>query len=314
MKHPTDAKNARFGLRDDHGRLELVTPEGVPLPFRVAELGHRVLAFLLDALIIALVLAMLGVAAAMTMHEGALALVLLLSFLLVNFYFMFFEQRFEGQTPGKRVQRLRVVDAAGGQLSVEAVIVRNLTRYAEVILPLTVLLAPGTVWPDAPPWHGFLLGGWMLAFGAVPLLNAGRRRLGDFAAGTVVIRAPNTELLADLVASAVVQKPAVMPAAADVPLVFTDEQLSHYGIYELQVLEEVLRRPQDYGDRDGLRQVRTKIQTKIGGPETTADDLKFLQAFYAAQRAHLEQRLRLGDRREDKFDTDDGSQSKTDVS
>lgn len=313
MTRRNEARGDRIPLGDDHPRLELVTPEGVPLPFRVAELGHRLVAFLLDAAIIGGVLTLLGGVAVMTMSEGALALVLLASFLLTNFYFMYFEQRADGQTPGKRVQRLRVVDAAGGALAVEAVIVRNLTRYAEVVLPLTALLAPESVWPDAPPWHGFLLGGWMVVFGLVPLLNPGRRRLGDFAAGTVVVREPRTELLADLVASAGVGEETAKVAVASAPVAFTDRQLSHYGIYELQVLEEMLRRPQTYGSADGLRQVRLKIEKKIGGPESAAGDLAYLQAFYVAQRAHLEERLRLGDRREDKYDTGDGPQSKTDV-
>ena len=62
-----------------------------------------------------------------------------ISFLLRSFYFTFFELRWKGATPGKRSLGLRVIDAHGGALSSDAVLVRNLTREVEVFLPLAAL-------------------------------------------------------------------------------------------------------------------------------------------------------------------------------
>ncbi len=81
---------------------------------------------------------------------------------------------------------------------------------------------------------------------------------------------------------------------------FSRAQLEIYGIYELQTLEEVLRQkgPQSGETR---REVARRIQNKIAweGAED-ADPERFLKAFYAALRAHLETRMLFGERRKDK--------------
>jgi hypothetical protein len=191
-----------------------------------------------------------------------------------------------------------VVDAKGGQLSVELVIVRNLTRDLEIFVPLTVLVAPSIVWPGTPWWGWILACIWLVFFAFMPLLNRQRRRVGDLVAGTMVIRTPQTRLLSDI-AEKVVSDPQRTEKAG---ISFTDTQLSNYGIYELQVLEEVLRNPAAYGDREGVAQIRAKIQERIGWTGPSVGNIQFLRAFYTAQRAHLEQKLLLGKRREDKFD------------
>jgi hypothetical protein len=190
-----------------------------------------------------------------------------------------------------------VIDAGGGQLSVEAVIVRNLTRDVETFLPLTVLVAPQILWPDAPVWALPVAGIWALVLGLVPLFNKQHRRLGDMVAGTVVIAAPQVALLGDMAAS----RASAPSRPGKREPVFTKAQLAVYGIYELQVLEKILR---GSGYEDTARQmaaVRENICRKIGWKDAVEDDLAFLQAFYAAQRAHLEGRMLMGERREDKF-------------
>jgi hypothetical protein len=50
-----------------------------------------------------------------------------------------------------------------------------------------------------------------------------------------------------------------------------------------------------------VRTVSQKVREKIRYDGKVADDERFLREFYAAQRAHLEQKLLFGQRREDKF-------------
>jgi hypothetical protein len=133
----------------------------------------------------------------------------------------------------------------------------------------------------------------------MPLLNPHRRRVGDLIAGTVVIAAPQAELLGDLADR---ERGGNAGARAEGGFTFTRPQLSVYGVYELQVLEKVLRRSGFDASPEQLALIREKICARIGWEQEVADDFAFLKAFYAAQRAHLEGRMLLGQRREDKFD------------
>ncbi|HEY0991629.1 MAG TPA: hypothetical protein VGD80_31470, partial [Kofleriaceae bacterium] len=91
------------------------------------------------------------------------------------------------------------------------------------------------------------------------------------------------------------------PAAAHV---FSDAQLGIYGIYELQVLEGVLRiSPGDSAHLEAVRTVAEKVRNKIRYEGRVTDDERFLREFYVAQRAHLEQKMLFGQRRQDKFST-----------
>ncbi len=287
-------------LAPEERRREVVTPEGVPIRFTIAPAGDRVAALLLDLLLVlAIVLGMIvplfwlavrGAVAA----DVVFATFILAAFLVWTFYFAFFELSWAGQTPGKRKLGLRVVDSSGGALRAEAVLARNLTREAELLLPLLALSAGEAVFPGAPAIARLAAVAWLGVFGFLPLFNRDRLRVGDLLAGTVVVRQPGAALLEDLSAA---------PAAARAPDVsFTDAQLDVYGIYELQVLEQVLR--QDGPARAAaLDAVAAKIREKLGFEGAVAAE-PFLRTFYAALRGRLEHRMLLGRRREDKHHTD----------
>ncbi len=84
---------------------------------------------------------------------------------------------------------------------------------------------------------------------------------------------------------------------------FSQAQLEAYGIYELQTLESVLR--QDGPGATATRNtVAERIRRKIGWAGAEAPDSEdFLDAYYRALRAHLEKRMLMGKRRENKYDT-----------
>jgi hypothetical protein len=79
---------------------------------------------------------------------------------------------------------------------------------------------------------------------------------------------------------------------------FSLQQLDAYGIKELQVLEDVLRR----FDRKAVTVVAARIRQKIGYPAGEESDGAFLSAYYAGLRQRLEARALLGRRRVDKHD------------
>lgn len=296
----------RYLVRREKGlRREVITPEGVPIGFTLAQAGDRAAAFGLDMLIIygsVLVLALLAAfASGSEMSESwAMPLVLVLVFLLQNFYFMFFELRWQGMTPGKRSVGIRVVDAHGGALSADALIARNLVRDVEVFVPLQVLLFSEQLFPGMPGWARFLAVAWAFVFMFMPLFNKDRLRVGDMVAGTLVILAPRAVLLPDV---GYREQPAGAGQAPD--YVFGEEQLGIYGIYELQVLEDLLRKADAGQSRpEALEKVCEQIQRKIGWDAIrsgTVDPQRFLRAFYVALRAHLERKMLFGKRRQDKY-------------
>jgi uncharacterized RDD family membrane protein YckC len=290
----------RRGEEDKKLARQIVTPEGVPLELVLASAGDRAVAFVLD-MVIQIVLTVVvalgfGLAAGDSESSWLAPFVILFVFLLVNFYFAFFELRWQGATPGKRKIGLRVIDARGGQLTSSAVLARNFARELEVWTPLRFLLAGHALGDTTPGWVSLLAGVWTLVFMLMPLFNKDKLRVGDLIAGTRVVRAPDTVLLPDLVAE-------VAPVAgATAAHTFTDAQLAVYGIYELQVLEDLLRKPPGtMGRETAISTVTGTIKQKIGYREATPDEERFLREFYAAQRAHLEQKMLFGQRREDKF-------------
>jgi uncharacterized RDD family membrane protein YckC len=298
---------ARYLHRRDRGRgREVVTPEGVALDLTLAGAGDRAAAFLLDFIIISaviLVLALLvslGGGGEIDAESGpATAFVLLAAFLLRNFYFMFFEMRWRGTTPGKRIIGIRVIDRDGGPLSSEGIIARNLVRDIEVFVPLPVIFAPEQLWPGAPGWARLLASLWAFAFMLLPLLNKDRLRVGDIVGGTLVVLAPKALLMPDLAGMEVVRA-----QHNEAQYTFTPEHLETYGEYELQVLEGLLRSEHDSLERyQSLDAVCERIKTKIKWPHAqwNVDSERFLREFYAALRARLERNLLLGKRRKDKF-------------
>lgn len=272
----------------------LVTPEGVDLGVELADAGARAAALMIDAVIMLLfgvlmtIVAVFGLFGIGTIGLQPLFIAWLLGFFaLRNLYFILFEGGHRAATPGKRWLHLRVVSRDGTALSIDQVIARNLMREIELFLPLSMLAARqdmGTA--DAATAAFGLI--WAALFLFFPLFNRDRMRIGDLLAGTWVVRAPRHRLALDLAQEAGTDAEAFR---------FTTVQLDAYGIAELQKLEEVLR-----GDNDGaLWTVAEAIRQKIGWKPMLQDARPFLTAYYGALRAHLERKLLLGHRRQDKY-------------
>lgn len=269
-------------------------PEGVPLRFEIAPVGDRALAFLFDLALVVLLLLAAGVVslvfgAILNDRKTGLAVFLLLVFVVRVLYFPLFEARWRGATPGKRRMGMRVIDRKGGVLAPGSIFARNISRELELIAPVGAMAAPDAVFPEGPPYVVAIALLWLLLVLVFPLLNRDRMRIGDLLAGKIVVRTPRVALLSDLAAA-----PKRARAAGHA---FTPEQLDVYGVYELQVLEELLR-SRTPGAGEQRKAVAAKIVSRIGFTGRMESPDRFLADFYAAQRARLERSMLLGRRRE----------------
>jgi uncharacterized RDD family membrane protein YckC len=295
-------------LRADVARRhrELVTPEGLALPLTVASRGARAGALLLDLtlifvgfLVLFFALLAMGIGVFDLTAEDAdgspalefIAVAMILLVFLTRYgYFLFFELGPRGATPGKRALGIRVAARAdgstgGGRLTAEAVIARNLMRDVEVFIPTVFLLSGMGSGLGAVGYAAFA---WLMIFVLFPCFNRDNLRAGDLVAGTWVVEAGRDKLMR------------AMSVAADRTATyrFGEAELSVYGEHELQVLEGVLRQ----GNAQAQRQVVEAICGKIGWEPGAGDEREFLEAFYSALRARLEQGMRFGERKKDKFD------------
>ena len=200
--------------------LDIDTPEGVVLELPVAGLAPRALAWLVDAtlklVLLVLLSALLG-----WMGTTGFGLFLIVLFVVFWGYNTAFELFNHGATPGKRLLGLRVVHANGTPVGAAATIIRNLVRAVDVL--------PGTY-----------------LFGAVSVLMTHQfQRLGDLAAGTVVVYAAKPLRLPVRRDLASKRPPVALDAQAQAALITFSErapQLTEARRQELvAVLEPVLK-------------------------------------------------------------------------
>lgn len=289
----------------------LIPPEGVPLHFPVAGFGVRVGAQITDILITGL--AAIAIVVLLTTTEvlslfwlGSVAMALF--FFIRIPYYVLSELAWNGQTLGKKLMKIKVVANDGGPLTTHALVLRNLMKEAEIFLPATLVLSL-----DAEQLIPSLIAfAWTAGTVLVMFLNPRRRRLGDMMAGTYVIHLPEPRLLKDLSADP-------MPWRDEAEgFTFLSHQLEHYGAYELQTLEKILRaeetRPENDTDKHRREATRAaivdRIRAKIDYADAVPPDthLTFLRTFYNAQREYLEQKQIFGETRADKFHRDQKSE------
>jgi uncharacterized RDD family membrane protein YckC len=154
--------------------VTIETPEGVDLNVTLAGLGSRFVAAVIDGLIQSIViliffvaLGIVGSAAFETGESGTLALAAgaVILFLVAFGYPVLFETLNSGRTPGKAAIGIRVVREGGRPVNFRAAAIRNLLLIVDTLPPVTY------------------------AVGIIAILVSRRnQRLGDMAAGTIVVR------------------------------------------------------------------------------------------------------------------------------
>lgn len=242
-------------------QLQIDTPEQIALELPLAGIGSRFLGLTIDTLI-QFVLYILGVflfAFAVTLvpavgigrylrwipQSWAPAVAILFVFCIYWGYFAFFEIIWKGQTPGKRVAKIRVIKESGRSINAYEAIARNLLRAIDAL--------PG-----------------MYGVGIVcMMLNSQNRRLGDYVAGTVVVHDKRTEEV----------KPEWNTVTEPTT---THPQLSLVAVDELVLIETYLHRRvnMDLTLRDQVAyKIASRITAKTGlqrDPNQSLDD--FLEA------------------------------------
>jgi len=152
--------------------LLIKTPEGISFSLLLASPVTRFLAYVIDLACVAAATTVLGSLLGILNVVGfdfARAIAVLAFFLVQIGYGIGAEWYWRGQTVGKRLLRLRVVDVQGLHLQFSQIVMRNLLRFVDML-------------------PAFYLVGGVTAF-----LNRRGQRLGDLAANTVVVRNPRLD-------------------------------------------------------------------------------------------------------------------------
>jgi uncharacterized RDD family membrane protein YckC len=216
--------------------LVIETPERVPLHFALASIGNRFIACAIDHTI--QMLALFGIIIVFLIIAGfadfgsrlsnapkwVIAILIVLIFLLMSGYFVFFEWIWNGQTPGKRWLKLRVIREDGRPIGFFEAMIRNLLRLFDMM--------------PSPPFY---------SVGLVSVFISDRdQRVGDLVAGTVVVREREAEApaFAEVFASPVADQ-ALRRAWKPVPFTADVNLLTQA---EIEVVESFLRRRWDLKD------------------------------------------------------------------
>jgi uncharacterized RDD family membrane protein YckC len=227
--------------------LVIETPERVELHYVLANVGNRFLAAAIDHLIqLGLMVIVIVAAGALSdwrffnsMNVWAAALTVLAIFAIYWGYFVAFETLWSGQTPGKRMMRLRVVREDGRPVRFFEVFVRNLLRLAIDFQPL-------------PSY----------AIGVVSIIFSARsKRVGDFVAGTVVVKERATEApsLDDIIKISEFEQ-RKLDRTAPAPFIADTRQLS---AQELRAVQTFLKRRYELVEPN-----RTALAMRIAQPLT----------------------------------------------
>jgi len=206
--------------------LNIDTPENVIFNYEVAGIASRCIAAAIDTFILLAIqiviyltlFAVFGVTLGDLRDQGEnalgwiIAILGLIGFALFWGYYIFFEMRWNGQSPGKRKMRLRVVRTDGMPITFTESLIRNLVRLVDFL----------------PAYYGL---GCVVMF-----VNSQGRRLGDLAAGTLIVRDHAPVTLEQVTTSRPpLRWTAESPATIDLPI----ERLT---AQDIQMIEDFLGR------------------------------------------------------------------------
>ena len=254
------------------------TPENVSFTYDIAGIGNRFIGALIDTFIVTCLLVVLNILLfAFLLRDGApfpisdfdgddlgwleglaIALFSLLQFTIFWGYYTLFEFLWTGQTPGKRLVKIRVLRLDGNPIGFVEALLRNLVRPID-----------------------FLPSGYGLGL-VVMFCNQETRRLGDWAAGTVVVRMRTDLSLDSLVAAAA----HTQTNTAETPsLLLEFPHIRRLSTTDYELIRELLARRLS-GDVSNfmLRRLAQAIAVRIDKPKptNTQASVNFLRAVVEA--------------------------------
>jgi uncharacterized RDD family membrane protein YckC len=251
-------------------KISYSTPESVELDFVLAGIGSRAYALFIDYSILTAVwtaFAFLWVTFAIGLMsyltegnvnvEGApawlLAIYVLLNFVLWSGYFILFETIWQGQTPGKRVAKIRVVQDDGRPMRLGQATLRSLLRSVDDFLFLGVFLI---------------------------LFQKREKRIGDLVAGTIVIQTESGDRKSTdfLISPQAKQLAAQLADVADLSQLIPDD----YAVVREYLTRRSKMSTKARNDKslELARQLRTLVKLEEIPQGTTSD--QFLEAVYVA--------------------------------
>lgn len=232
--------------------LDIQTPENVAFGYQVAGIGSRFLASLLDTIIVGLLQVVVLVLLILTLNmlsgstfaeQLSTWLVAILGLIAAVFYwgyYIFFEMLWNGQSPGKRWVGLRVIRADGTPITLSESLIRNLARLID-FLPAAYGVGIVTMFIDKQS-----------------------RRLGDLAAGTLVVQDHASISIRDLSVKRTVH---LRPWAKVSVEGFPVERLTNN---DLNLIENFLQRRDQLTHRDQLAlQILNTLYQRFGLPLLT---------------------------------------------
>ena len=237
--------------------ISIDTPEGVPLELTLAGVGSRFLAAIVDAAIQGATLLVIVLMANLAGSSGpVVAAAIITGFLVFLGYDILFETKASGRTPGKRLTGLRVVRQGGGPVGFRTSAVRNLLRIID-LMPTAYVVGLVTI-----------------------LVTKQNQRLGDMAAGTLVLREVKGKV------------PITPVSPADAELV---EQVQNWDVSgvtpeELATVRRFLERRPGFTPAARARlaqELTTRLHPKVVGPPSEVAAERFLEQVVAAKGARL---------------------------
>lgn len=258
--------------------LSIETPENVAFGYPIAGIGSRFLAALADTLIITileLLIYFLAIFPIIRWQSDSydsslvnwwLAILGLILFSVYWGYYILFELVWNGQSPGKRWQGLRVVRVDGLPIGFSESAIRNLVRLVDFL----------------PAYYGV---------GVVSMfLNSQSRRLGDLAAGTLVVRDRDGLTLASLAAP--IPPPARLPGSAIsrvVPLSVSTLPVERLRSQDIQLAETFMSRRETLPNRASLaRQITQALYQRMNLPWVNPPDTQVEEILASILRAARE--------------------------
>ncbi len=232
--------------------LHIDTPENVMFGYEVVGIGSRFMAALIDSLLIIILelVALFGMQLLFRILSEEignvfLAIYLLLAFAILGGYYTLFEMRWNGSSPGKRAVKLRVIRRDGTPITLSESIIRNLVRLVD-FLPFAYGLGVITMFADGQA-----------------------RRLGDLAAGTLVVREQVEVTLAALdKSSRMVQSRPSLRASGEVESLAEQWPVDRLSSEDVQLIMEFLERQKSIGDPTTLaNQILKRTLSKMGMAE-----------------------------------------------
>jgi uncharacterized RDD family membrane protein YckC len=232
--------------------LSIQTPENVVFGYEIAGIGSRFLAALVDSFIVLLLEAVILISVVLLMRSyfseslseisrlgmWLYAIIGLLLFILYWGYYIFFEMTWNGQSPGKRWLGLRVIRTDGTPITLAESIIRNLMRVVDIL----------------PTFYGVGV--------VVMFISEQSRRLGDLAAGTLVVREQASVTLESLAT-----KPAPIPASAS-SQPSQDYPVNLLRLTDINMAEDFIRRREQLFNRQELAyRIARSLCERMGLPD-----------------------------------------------